>query len=185
MQSGQVCCHYRSRCVAGGPWSALPALLDGASWDGHTPPPPVGRPDVLYNSPPAVLHLPVAAATGAAPGVGGAPGGLGAAGQEPVGSHLHHPRSLRAPAPTRPAPRPRAPLAAGTRVPSGDPPLPRDVPQTFAPLGTTSDSDIAKTSVMPGDWHHRPLYKSPTSWIRSQKAQFFRERQERQRKSEP
>lgn len=171
--------------MGGGLWAALPALLHGASWDGNTTPSHLGGPDVLYNSPAALLHLPVAAAAEVTPGVGGASVSLRTARQEPVRSHLHHARSIHTAAPTRPAPLPHAPLVVGTKVPLGNTPLPRDVPQTFAPLGTTSDSDIAKTSVMPNNWHHRHIYKSPISWIRSQKAQFFREHQERQRKSEP
>ncbi|XP_069969926.1 protein kinase C-binding protein NELL1 isoform X2 [Penaeus vannamei] len=182
-QGGQVCCRYRSHCVGDGYWPASPTLLPGASRVGNAPSVVMGDANVLYSTPPSVFHSSLAVTSKVATSDVTAPSKKAV--WELVKIHQHQPSSTRTPSPTRPAPHSHAALVVASNKPVGRAPLPHDVPQTFAPLGKTSDSDIAKTHVVPSTWHHRLIYRNPISWIRSRKAQLFRERRERQRNSEP
>lgn len=183
LQGGQVCCRYRSHCVGDEYWPASPTLLPGASRVGNAPSVVMGDANVLYSTPSSVFHSSLAVTSKVATSDVTAPSKKAV--WELVKIHQHQPSSTRTPSPTRPAPHSHAALVVASNKPVGRAPLPHDVPQTFAPLGKTSDSDIAKTHVVPSTWHHRLIYRNPISWIRSRKAQLFRERRERQRNSEP
>lgn len=179
-----MCCHYRSSCLDGEYWSPLPAVLHGASWIGHNQPSAVGDAVVHYSSPPPLFHSTMVAVAETATALGSTQDTPRKTSGESVRNSLQQPGSTRTSSPTRPAPHLFAPLVEGTGNPLGST-MPHDVPQTFAPVGKTSDSDIAKTSGLPDVGHRRLLYRNPISWIRSRKAQLFRERRERQNKSEP
>ncbi|KAK4316857.1 hypothetical protein Pmani_012033 [Petrolisthes manimaculis] len=133
---------------------------------------------------PSLVHNTVATPPQAASGLGMGTDAHQAIRRQSRSTHQHQPSPTHTPPPTRPSPHIPAPLVAATKNPVGNSPVPHDVPETFTPLGP-SDSEIAKTIILPNTWYRRLVYRNPISWIPSRKAQFFRERRERQRKSDP
>lgn len=184
-QSGQVCCHYRSSCLDGRHWFASPTLFNGAAWVGQ-PTPSGGKGTALgSDSLPSLVHSTVATPPQAASGLGMGTDAHQAVRRQPRSTYQHQPSPTHTPPPTRSSPRTPAPLVAATKNLVGSSPMPHDVPETFTPLGATSDSEIAKTIILPNTWYRRLVYRNSISWIPSRKAQFFRERRERQRRSDP
>lgn len=172
--------------MGGGYWPTIPFAFHGASWVGNAAPTTMGSAHVLHSSHSSLFHSFVAAITETTTDVDGTSNNNSKTfNRELRRNQQHHPSPANTPPTTRPAPHSYASLVVGTKNYVGSALLSYDVPQTFTPLGTISDSDIAKTNGLPTGWQYRLLYRNPISRIRSRKAQLFRERRERQKKSEP